>query len=202
MNRTRKSRPRFAADVLIGGALLLPATPAARAADSLWSSQSVSLFSDNKARKTGDILTILIEEQTRASAQASTKADKSEDSTFGPGFGPILSKIKQFGLSGATNLSASGQTARSGALTGRITVTVKGVDPAGNLVLEGVREINLNAEKQRIVLRGLVRPADVQPDNTVLSALVADAAITFEGKGVIGDKQRPGLITRIFKFLF
>ena len=62
--------------------------------------------------------------------------------------------------------------------------------------------MTLNAEKQRILFRGLVRPADVQPDNTVLSAFIADAAIVFEGKGVIGDKQRPGLITRIFRFLF
>ena len=201
MKRTRIGRKTAFVFVALCGAAATFA-PAARAADSLWSNQSAGLFSDNKARKPGDILTILIQEQTNATAQASTKAGKSEDSTFGPGLGPILNKIKQFGLSGSTNLNASGQTTRSGALTGRITVTVKNVDAAGNLVLEGVREINLNAEKQRIVLRGLVRPADIQPDNTVLSALVADATITFEGKGVIGDKQRPGLITRIFRILF
>jgi len=184
----------------LASALLL--APVAVRADSLWSSSSGSLFSDNKARKAGDILTILIEEQTRSSAQASTKTDKSEDASFGPGFGPIFKAIGGFGLSGNASLNATGQTSRNGSLSGRITVTVKSVDPNGNLVIEGAREMTLNAEKQRNLFRGLVRPADVQPDNTVLSAFIADATIVFEGKGVIGDKQRPGLITRIFRFLF
>jgi len=193
------TRRRFAAIALSAALLLAPVTVRA---DSLWSSSSGSLFADNKARRAGDILTILIEEQTRSSAQASTKTDKSEDASFGPGFGPIFKAIRGFGLSGNASLNATGQTSRNGSLSGRITVTVKSVDPNGNLIIEGVREMTLNAEKQRILFRGLVRPADVQPDNTVLSAFIADATIVFEGKGVIGDKQRPGLITRIFRFLF
>ena len=176
--------------------------PAAVRADSLWTANSGSLFSDNKARRAGDVLTVLISEQTQSAAQANTKTAKSEDFNLGPGTGPILNLIKKFGLSSGSNMNASGQTARNGSLTGRIAVTVKSVDANGNLVLEGVRDLTLNAEKQRIVFRGLVRPADIQPDNTVTSSLVADATIEFVGKGVIGDKQRPGIISRVFKFLF
>ena len=177
------------------------ATPMAQA-DSLWTPNSVSLFSDNKARRAGDVLTVRIAEQTQSSAQANTRTAKSEDFSLGPGTGPILDLIKKFGLSTGSNTNASGQTARNGSLTGRIAVTVKSVDANGNLVLEGARDITLNAEKQRIVFRGLVRPADIQPDNTVASSLVADATIEFVGKGVIGDRQRPGIISRVFKFLF
>ncbi len=181
---------------------LSAAAPASTRADSLWAPDSVSLFSDNKARRAGDVLTVRIVEQTQSSAQANTKTNKSEDVSFGPGIGPIVDLIKKFGLSSGTSMNAAGQTSRNGSLTGRIAVTVKRVDANGNLVLEGVRDITLNAEKQRIVFRGLVRPADIQPDNTVASSLVADATIEFIGKGVIGDKQRPGIISRIFKFLF
>ena len=187
---------------VVVGLLVLGAFAPVVRADSLYAPRADSLFADNKARRAGDILTILVSEQTQAVAQASTRAAKSEDAKFGPGLGPLLGQIRKFGLSGGTKLDASGQTARNGSLNGRITVTVKGVDTSGNLLLEGVREVMINAEKQRMVITGRVRPADVQPDNTVLSSFVADAAIRYEGKGIVGDKQREGVITKIFKILF
>lgn len=177
------------------------AAPSVRA-DSLWTPASGSLFADNKARRVGDILTVLVSEQTQAVAQATTKAGKSESASLGPGTGFFLDQIKKLGIGGSTDLNASGQTARNGSLTGRITVTVKSVDPGGNLVVEGVREVTINSEKQKMIFTGRVRPADVHFDNTVASALVADAAVTYEGKGPVGNKQRDGIITRIFKILF
>lgn len=181
-------------------ALLLPGMPLR--ADSLWTESSSSLFADNKARRVGDVLTIVISEQTRAVAQASTKADKSESATFGPGTGFLLGQLKRLGIAGSTDISASGQTNRSGSLTGRISVTVKSVDANGNLLVEGIREVQVNAEKQKMLFTGRVRPADISPENTVGSASVADATITYEGKGPVGNKQREGIITKIFKILF
>ena len=157
--------------------LAVAAAPRCAIADSLWTPESGSLFADHKARRAGDILTVLVSEQTQAVAQATTKG-------------------------GSTDLNASGQTARNGSLTGRITVTVKSVDASGNLLVEGVREVTINAEKQKMIFSGRVRAADVQPDNTVASAQVAEATITYEGKGPVGNKQREGIITRIFRILF
>ena len=169
---------------------------------SLWPANSGGLFADNKARRPGDLLTVLVSERTQAVAQASTKASKSESATFGPGTGFLLKQIGRFGLEGGTDSNASGQTSRNGSLTARITVVVKSVDPNGNLVVEGEREVTVNAEKQKMVFHGRVRTADIQPDNTVASEFVGDATIRYEGKGPIGDKQRAGIVSRIFRILF
>lgn len=166
------------------------------------SASSVSLFADNKAHRVGDTLTILINETASAASQASTKTSKSENLNYGPGFGPLLHLIKNFGLSGSISSNATGSTSRSDNLSARIAVTVKEVLPNGNLVIEGKRRVGMNAETQEITLSGVIRPQDVAADNTIASPLVADAQIKYAGKGPVGDKQRDGLITRIFKVLF
>lgn len=180
--------------------------PAVRA-DSLFppgakASPAASLFADSKARNVGDVLTILIDETASANSQAATKTSKTEGFSFGPGVGFLLSRINKLGLSGSINSSATGSTNRTDNLSARIAVTIKEVRPNGNLVIEGKRRVGMNAETQEITLTGVVRPQDVQADNTIASPLVADAQIKFSGKGPVGDKQRDGLITRIFKVLF
>lgn len=166
------------------------------------SAAAVSLFADNKAHRVGDTLTILISETASAASQASTKTSRSENLNYGPGFGPLLHLIKNFGLSGSIGSNATGSTTRNDNLSARIAVTVKEVLPNGNLRIEGARRVGMNAETQEITLSGVIRPQDVAPDNTIASPLVADAQIKYAGKGPVGDKQRDGLITRIFKVLF
>ena len=165
-------------------------------------SNAASLFSDNKARRVGDTLTIVITETGAASSVAATKTAKTESLNYGPGFGPLLFNIKNFGVSGGTSSDASGSTTRTDNLSASIGVTVKEVLPNGNLVVEGKRNVGMNAETQEITLSGVVRPADIAPNNTVASPLVADAQIKYGGRGPVGDKQHDGLITRIFKVLF
>ena len=165
-------------------------------------SNSVSLFSDNKARRVGDTLTIVITETGAASSVAETKTAKTEALNYGPGFGPLLSKIQNFGLSGNINSDGSGSTTRTDNLSASIGVTVKEVLANGNLVVEGKRKVGMNAETQEITLTGVVRPTDIAPNNTVPSPLVADAQIKYGGRGPVGDKQHDGIITRIFKVLF
>lgn len=163
---------------------------------------SVSLFADNKARHVGDVLTILIQETASAASQASTKSSRDESLNYGPGFGPLLHLIKNFGVSGSTSSNGSGSTSRTDNLNARIAVTVKEVLPNGDLRIEGTRAVGINAERQEITLSGIVRPQDIAFDNTISSPLVADAQIKYNGKGPVGDKQHDGLITRVFKFLF
>lgn len=163
---------------------------------------SASLFADTKARRVGDTLTILINETASASSKAATSSSKSENLNYGPGFGPILHNIKNFGLTGSINSTGQGSTTRADNLSAQIAVVVKDVLPNGNLVVEGKRAVGMNAETQQITLSGIVRPADIAPDNTVQSNLVADAQIRLTGKGPVGDKQHDGIVTRIFKVLF
>ena len=163
---------------------------------------SASLFSDNKARRVGDTLTVVITETGAASSVAATKTAKTEGLNYGPGFGPLLSNIKNFGLSGSINSDGSGSTTRTDNLAASISVTVKEVLANGNLVVEGKRKVGMNAETQEITLTGVVRPTDISPSNTIASPLVADAQIKYGGRGPVGDKQHDGLISRIFKVLF
>lgn len=165
-------------------------------------SASVSLFSDNKARRVGDTLTIVINENASATSQAETKTSKNENLNYGPGFGPLLHNIPAFGLSGSIGSDGIGSTNRTDNLTASIAVTVTQVLPNGNLVIEGKRKVGMNAETQEITLTGVVRPQDIAFDNTIQSPLVASAEIKYGGKGPVGDKQHDGLISRVFKFLF
>ena len=190
---------------------VLPLAISAARADSLFPGSSTavptgasaaSLFADNKASRVGDTLTILIQETASAASQATTKTSKTESLNYGPGFGPLLHLIKNFGLDGSINSNGTGSTSRSDNLSARIAVTVKQVLPNGNLVVEGKRQVGMNAETQEITLSGVIRPQDVASDNTIASPLVADAQIKYAGKGPVGDKQHDGLITRIFKVLF
>jgi len=166
------------------------------------SAASVSLFSDNKARRVGDTLTIVISENASTTSQASTKTSKNENLSYGPGFGPILHNIPAFGLNGSIGSNATGSTNRTDNLAASIAVTVTRVLPNGNLAIEGKRKVGMNAETQEITLTGVVRPQDIASDNTIRSPLVADAQIKYGGRGPVGDKQHDGIISRVFKFLF
>ena len=165
-------------------------------------SNAASLFADTKARQVGDTLTIVITENGAASSVAATKTAKTESLNYGPGFGPLLSNIKNFGLSGGINSNASGSTTRTDNLSASIGVTVTQVMPNGNLVVTGKRKVGMNAETQEITLTGVIRPTDIGSNNTIPSTLVADAQIQYGGRGPVGDKQHDGIISRVFRFLF
>lgn len=110
--------------------------------------KAVSLYSDTKAHAVGDVISIIITETATASSSAATKTSKTESSSFGPGIGPLLFNIKNFGLSGNTSSDASGATSRSDSLSARIQVTITKVLPNGNFLVEGKRKVGMNAETQ------------------------------------------------------
>jgi len=170
-------------------------------ANSLWNDNSESLYTDDKANEVGDLLTIIIQENTTASQQASTDAAQSSQANVGAGTG-ILNFIKAFGVNQSDTNSATGSTSRSGSLDTKITVQIVEVLPNGNFKISGKKHITINSEKQEVEMTGIVRPDDISADNTIDSTYVADVNIHYEGKGAIGDKQRPGIINRILDWFF
>ena len=120
-----------------------------------------SLFTDIKAHRVGDIITVLVSEQNRASSQVETKTEKkSEVSTGGgPGQGPILGHIPLFSFSAdnESKFDGKGEKSRQGSIVARISCTVVDVKPNGDLVIEGNRVINISGERETITITGAVR---------------------------------------------
>ncbi len=170
---------------------------------SLWNDRAGSLFDDFKARRVGDLLTIVVNESTTANARANTSVQKSESASTTAGIGPLLKIFwPELGASGSTQLNTQGNTGRTGTLVTRITVQVVETFPNGILKIEGRRTLKINEETQTVVLTGLVRIQDIRADNTIPSTLIANAEISFEGKGIVGGRQREGILTRLFKVIF
>lgn len=164
-----------------------------------------SLFADIKAHRVGDILTILVEEQNRASNQVETKTEKSTkiSTKGGPGIGS-LDFIPMFGADAdnSNKFDGKGENLRSGSIRARITVTVIGIKDNGDLLIEGHRIIGINGDEESIYVSGVVRPKDITADNTVYSHLIGDAEITYTGKGNANQGSRPGFFTRLINWIF
>jgi len=172
-------------------------------ADTLWPAGGDSLYKDKKAFKIGDVLTIIVQESASASQSAGTKASKA--STTGVSWGSQRSKlsaIQDLSITGKEDITGGGKSTRAGALTGRITVRVIDVLPNGNLVVNGNRVITVNDEKQVMEITGIVRPEDVTADNSVISSLIADAQIKYNGKGAVAEKAKLGLVSRLLSMLW
>ena len=173
-------------------------------AQSLWSDHvggESMLFADHKARNVGDILTIVISETATASMTKASNNSKSGKTELGAGVG-IFGFLAAASASGSDSFKANGSATNTNRATGRVTVTVTDVLPNGNMVVGGTQSIWQNNNEHKITLRGVVRRDDVTYANTVPSTQVADATIHFDGKGPINAKQRQGILTQIFNFLF
>jgi len=162
------------------------------------------MFADRKARAVGDVVTVLVTESTSATQDADSEAKRSLDAVASGGSGlfGILKRVPKATLGGSTSHKGSGSTTRSSRLTSTITCRVIEITSGGQLVLEGERALKINADTQVLRFRGHVRPDDIAPDNTVLSGAVADARIEVLGKGPIDRHVKPGILSRIFEFLF
>ena len=161
---------------------------------------AMSLFEDNKASRVGDILTIVLEERTNAEKKADTTVDKSSDSSIGLS-GTLADKaipVTKASLGSGHKFETEGDAKQSNKLEGRISVTVAQVLPNGNLVVQGEKWITINHGEEFLRIRGIVRPVDIGPDNTVSSTKVADAQVLYSGKGTIARAQKPGWLTEFF----
>ncbi len=175
---------------------------------SLWTNSSRGLFADFRASRVGDIVTIRIDETARASGDASTSMDREAEHSFGmpsvlgfmgalstahPSIDPsnLLSVMSEYGFSG------DGDTRRGTRARGVVAVRVKRRLPNGDLFIEGTKVIMINDEELHVYVSGVIRPADIETDNSIRSGLVADAQIEFTGRGALTDNQRQGWLSRI-----
>lgn len=181
---------------------------------SLFPQGTRSMIESRTAMRKGDTLTIVVSESLTGSLNSTTVANKKDSNVVQRSEMPILSdvlkwlKVPSLGVignksSGATStVSGDGTTTSTNKLNGRVAVTVREVMPNGNMVIEGGKSIFLNKDQVEITVTGIVRRDDVRPDNTVLSENVVDAQIKASGRGVIADRQRRGILTRIMDWLF
>lgn len=187
------------ATALVGGGMV------ARA-DSLYvQGKTRSMFSDRKASAVGDVLTVVVTENTVAVQDGSSSGARSLDATANGGSGfffNLLNVVPKASLGGSTKDSGKGSTARSSRITSTITVRIAEVMPSGQFAIKGERVIRTNADTQTVRFTGVIRSEDIQPDNTIASGSVADARIEISGKGPIDRNVKPGFLARIFKFLF
>ncbi len=175
--------------------LTLP-TPAAGTVGS--PSQGMALFEDAKARSVGDLLTVELVEATTAQKAAKTDSAKSDNDTLGNIgiFGKTLHTNSS--VSSARAFTGSGDSSQSNSLQGSITVAVVQRLPNGNLLVRGEKQIQINQGYEYVKLEGIIRPADIATDNSVTSDRVANARISYTGKGMINDANNQGWLTRFF----
>jgi len=166
--------------------------------------RDVDLFENPIARHVGDVVTIVLSESTNAQKSATTKTQKSTSNTL-PGVSLFGSPVTIHGaqvLSGnvndASKFDGEGNSAQSNSLTGYITTTVAKVLPNGNLYIKGEKKIWINQGQENVVLSGVIRPIDLSPDNSIPSSRVANARISYGGKGAINDANAAGWLSRFF----
>ena len=175
---------------------------------SIWQSSSACLTDDLKARRRGDLVTIVISETASASKEAKTDTARNSDMSAGishfmglENSSPVAKYLgditKLIAANNSSKFAGSGSTSRQENLKATIAARIVDVMPNGNLLIEGRRNIKVNEEDQIIVLEGTVRSRDVAPDNTVNSIYVADARISYSGRGIISDRQSPGWLMNI-----
>jgi len=166
------------------------------------------MFVNPKAHRVGEIVTIKIVENSKATNTATTKTDRTTDTSVGlseffglekrfPSTSNFFNPFSPVTSTYSNQFDGSGSTARSGALTAYISARIIHVQPNGNLIIEGNREVRVNNDNQIITLTGEVRPRDITPDNIVQSTYIANARISYSGSGVLNDQQRPGWLARI-----
>lgn len=201
--------------------LVLLATPAGVDGQSLYRDDGPgpALFADFRARAVNDIITILIVEAASSSVSATTKTTKDQNLTakVSKFFDPVTKKLlKPFtdtdvntdlkdtlaaDLQAQFALDGKGTIDRVGRVSGQISARVVKVLDNGNLLIEGRRAVVVNGETQVITISGVVRPVDVTAANTVRSSQIADAEIQLEGRGLIADAQRPGILFKLLEWL-
>ena len=164
----------------------------------------LALFEDQKARRVGDTLTIILVERTNAKKNASTSTSKDSETDIGNPtlFGRPLSvngtPVGAFGLESSRKFAGKGDSSQSNQLDGSVSVIVSQVLPNGSLVVSGSKHLQINQGKETVSIEGIVRPADIRPDNTVTSDRVANANISYAGAGAVADSNAAGWLTRFF----
>jgi flagellar L-ring protein FlgH len=175
--------------------------PASYSPNSLWRNGSRAFFKDQRAAQVGDILTVTVNITDKAAIANETQRSREnkEDSGITDFAGSKLlsgsaAKVLPGRIMTADSTASSdgkGSVNRQEALQTNVAAVVTQVLPNGNLVVEGKQEIRVNFEIRELIVAGIVRPEDIQSDNTIDSSKIAQARIAYGGRGQITDVQQP-----------
>ncbi len=168
--------------------------------NSLFRSNAKGFFKDQRAHRVGDILTVLVTISDKA--QIANKSSRTRSSTNSAGlgglFGTALTSIAPsvpvataIDTNSGISDSGNGSVNRSEKLETRVAAVVTQILPNGNLVIEGSQEVRVNFEIRELLIAGIIRPEDVGADNTIVSSKIAEARISYGGRGQISDVQQP-----------
>jgi len=157
--------------------------------------RSASLTADTRAFRAGDVLTVVLQESTQASKKADTQIGKSSDAGLSLG---MNSKTNSLSLGGTRDFNGSATSSQQNALNGAITVIVQEVMGNGLLRVGGEKSLTLNQGEELVRVAGYLRAADVDADNRVSSQRIANARISYSGRGHMADANTPGWLTRMF----
>jgi flagellar L-ring protein FlgH len=180
-----------------------PTPPPANGAIFQVSRGYAGLYEGARARAVGDPLTIVLVERMQASKSAGSQLDSKGGFGLTPPATGALSLFKESdaSVSGKRNFNGIGTADQANALSGEISVTVAEVLPNGTMVVQGQKTMTLNRGDEFIQIRGIVRPADVDANNRVLSTRVADARIAYTGRGDVARASRQGWLSRFFQVI-
>ena len=182
------------------------------ATGSIYSEAQAGYLEDTRALRVGDVVHVIIDEQADAQGGATTNLSKntsrdgSVEALLGlvpairsayPNIDPetLISMVSNYDFAG------EGKTQRAGRLRGSTAVKVKKTLPNGDLYVEGTKVVMINHEEYHLYISGVIRPADIDNDNSVSSSLVADARVEFTGRGDINDQVERGWLTKILDFI-
>lgn len=179
---------------------------------SLYQPGAMTLFDDSRAHRIGDIITIALDESMSANKKDEAKYDKSNSQDWGistpftaEGGGGIVGSAMgavggvvgglKLGYGSEGSFSGKSDVKQNSTLSGSIAVTVVEVIPNGNLVIRGEKWITIHEGDEVVQFAGIIRPEDIQPDNTISSTKVADVRLVYKDVGVSGDTARQGAAT-------
>jgi flagellar L-ring protein FlgH len=201
----------FQSTAKLGLGLALALAAAGARADSLWPGGAADFgnvsngISDNRALKVGDIVTVRIDESATASQSSQVSTNKVATVAGGAGAGYFNPNqgmpVTSFGAGGEEGFDGGGTNANSGALVTTLSARIIAVLDSGNLVIQGQRSVKINDERQNIFIKGVIRPKDVDRNNTVLSSVISDEQISYSGRGPLSEKAHPGFFSRFMDWL-
>jgi flagellar L-ring protein precursor FlgH len=169
-----------------------------------WVGGSADYFRDARARKSGDIVTVKIAIDDKASLNNVSNRARSAAADAELGFTYSLMGVKGEDISGKANIDSNssasgiGTTARSEKIALSVAAVVSSVLPNGYLVIEGSQEVLVNFEARTLNVAGVVDPGDITPDNTISYEKIAEARISYGGAGRLSDVQQPGWLHQIW----
>lgn len=179
------------------------APPDRQYANSLWQPGARAFFRDQRASRVGDVLKVKIAIDNRAEVKNDNTTTRNDtENVAAPKVFGLEGKLKYltpgkpdpnnlFDINGATNYNGTGQIKRKERVETEVAALITQVLPNGNFAIDGSQEIRVNDEIREVSVKGVIRPQDLNSDNTVDSSQIAQARIVYGGRGVLSDTQRP-----------